>query len=783
MARFKVHLLGLVTVGVIVIGLAVLSFGQFELMTAQAAQDDSIYVVKAGDSLFSIAKRFGVTTHSIAEANNLAPHTLLYRKQELIIPSAGMSKNDTQPAPAESVAMTAPEDQATPTPVAEAGPTEAATEKGGIEAQSETIAAAEAAPAPTTPAVVTYKVRAGDSIFGIAKKFGISTDALRAANGLAPHSLLYKNQVLIIPVPSRAAPVALPLPGGAATEATAEPTEAATEEATDEAMVAPTAEATEEATAAAWVEATAEPTEEMTAEPTAEATDEATEEATTQPTEEASQESLTQATAEPTEEAVVEPTAEATAEATAEPTAEATEEAIAEATAEPTEETTAEPTAETTDEAVQEATAQPTEEPTEEPTAEPTEEPTAEPTAEATDEAPGEAPSAAADILDTVIALGNFSTLLEMLGTAGLTETLKTEGPFTFFAPTNAAFAALPEGTVAGLLASSPDDLSQILLYHLVQGEISSADLADGTTLVTAQGATLTVSVSDTGIKINNANITITDLETSNGIIHVIDAVLLPSGSTAAAPIGAAAPTSTEAASGDAASVIIVTAPVTDATAAAQLWEEPTTNIALFSPVANGGYHSPIEIIGLSRTAEGTIAVNLVGSDGNLLAQRMTLGGAEKYAFFHTDVRFYVPDNTEATLNVLEMDMADGSILSTLETPLTLLPGQRLIDVTSPAVGQAVCDPILVSGYSNTFEANVVLTLRDPSGQTLAQLPTLGGTLGTYRDFATPLPYTVSAATPLLLSVTETDASGLLNTIDETVIPVTLYPAYSAACY
>jgi hypothetical protein len=161
----------------------------------------------------------------------------------------------------------------------------------------------------------------------------------------------------------------------------------------------------------------------------------------------------------------------------------------------------------------------------------------------------------------------------------------------------------------------------------------------------------------------------------------------------------------------------------------------------------------------------------------------MTLGGSEDYAFFQTDLRFDVRDATEATLNLLEIDMADGSILSTVDTPLTLLPGQRVLDVTIPVVGDTVCDPIVVSGYSNTFEANVVLTLQDPNGQVLAEIPTIGGSMGTYRDFATPLPYNVSEATPLLVSVSETDAEGNLPSIDQTVIPVTLFPPFSAACH
>jgi hypothetical protein len=217
--------------------------------------------------------------------------------------------------------------------------------------------------------------------------------------------------------------------------------------------------------------------------------------------------------------------------------------------------------------------------------------------------------------------------------------------------------------------------------------------------------------------------------------------------------------------------------------AAARLWDEPDGSIALFSPVAEGGYHSPIEIIGLSSTFEGNVAVNLTTADGTLLGQRLTLGGDEAIGFFHTDLRFHVDEVTEAMISIMEIDMAEGSVLSSVDTQITLLPGQRFIDVTSPVVGQAVCNPIVVSAYSNTFEANVVLTLSEPGGNVVAQIPTMGGSMGVYRDFATPLSYEVSAPTPLLLSVSEIDASGMLSTIDETVVPVTLYPAYSAPCY
>ena len=584
-------------------------------------------------------------------------------------------------------------------------------------------------------------------------------------------------------------------------------TEEATAEPTEEIMVEPTAAATEEtggAPAEETAEPTAEATEEMMVGPTAEATEEAivepTEEMTVEPTEEATAESTgeaaEEATAEPTEEMIVEPTEELTPTTiiTEGATVEATEVITEGAIAEPTEEITVttaiteEATVEATQVITEATTAEPTEgiTPTEEMTSTvaATEEATAEPTGEATAEATGEVVTQPADLMDTLVSLGNFTTLVSLLEAAELTRTLKTEGPITLFAPTDAAFAALPEGTTDALLATPSEDLRQILLYHMLQGRILSADLITSTDTTTLQGGVLTITSDEAGIKVNDANITISDIEATNGVIHVIDAVLLPPGGLAAVPLGAAVPTSQEAASDDAASVIIVPAPVTlnSDSSAAHLWDDPESNIALFSPVAEGGYHSPLEIIGLAHTAEGHIEVTLVGPDGALLAERATLGGALDYAFFQTYVRFNVQDVTEATLNVIEMDMADGSIVTEVGIPITLLPGQRVIDVTTPGVGQAACEPLLVSGYSNTFEANVVLRLTDPNGETLAEVTAMGGTLGVYRDFVTTLPYPVDEGTPVLVSVTETDASGRFPSIDQTVIPVTLYPAYNAAC-
>jgi uncharacterized surface protein with fasciclin (FAS1) repeats len=132
------------------------------------------------------------------------------------------------------------------------------------------------------------------------------------------------------------------------------------------------------------------------------------------------------------------------------------------------------------------------------------------------------------DIVDTAVAAGDFNTLVAAVDAAGLVETLKGEGPFTVFAPSDAAFAALPEGTVDSLLADPQGALTQILLYHVVPGKVMAGDLSDGLTADTAQGSPVTFTISDSGAMVNNANIVATDIETTNGVIHVIDAVLIP---------------------------------------------------------------------------------------------------------------------------------------------------------------------------------------------------------------------------------------------------------------
>jgi uncharacterized surface protein with fasciclin (FAS1) repeats len=130
------------------------------------------------------------------------------------------------------------------------------------------------------------------------------------------------------------------------------------------------------------------------------------------------------------------------------------------------------------------------------------------------------------DIVDTAVSAGSFTTLVAAVQAAGLVDTLKGEGPFTVFAPTDEAFAALPEGTVEALLAD-PEALAAILTYHVVAGKVMSTDLSDGMMAATVNGADITIGTMS-GVSVNGANVLTADIEASNGVIHVIDAVILP---------------------------------------------------------------------------------------------------------------------------------------------------------------------------------------------------------------------------------------------------------------
>lgn len=146
----------------------------------------------------------------------------------------------------------------------------------------------------------------------------------------------------------------------------------------------------------------------------------------------------------------------------------------------------------------------------------------------ATSPSPSPSQPAMKDIVATAVDAGSFTTLATALEAAGLVSTLQGEGPFTVFAPTDDAFAKLPAGTVDELLKDPEGDLTQILTYHVVPGKVMSTDLSDGMKATTVQGKDVTISIKDGQVYVNDAMVTTADIEASNGVIHVIDTVLIP---------------------------------------------------------------------------------------------------------------------------------------------------------------------------------------------------------------------------------------------------------------
>jgi uncharacterized surface protein with fasciclin (FAS1) repeats len=133
------------------------------------------------------------------------------------------------------------------------------------------------------------------------------------------------------------------------------------------------------------------------------------------------------------------------------------------------------------------------------------------------------------DIVDTAVGAKQFSTLVAAVKAAGLVETLKGEGPFTVFAPTNAAFEKLPEGTVESLLKpENKDKLVAVLTYHVVPGKVMAKDVVELSKAKSVQGKEITITVKGDQVMVDKARVTKTDIECTNGVIHVINAVILP---------------------------------------------------------------------------------------------------------------------------------------------------------------------------------------------------------------------------------------------------------------
>jgi len=131
------------------------------------------------------------------------------------------------------------------------------------------------------------------------------------------------------------------------------------------------------------------------------------------------------------------------------------------------------------------------------------------------------------NIVETAAGAGNFTTLVTAVQEAGLVETLSGEGPFTVFAPTDEAFAKIPADDLQAILADK-ELLTSILTYHVVSGKVMSSDVVNLESATTVQGSDIAISVSDDGVMVDDANVVSVDIETSNGVIHVIDTVITP---------------------------------------------------------------------------------------------------------------------------------------------------------------------------------------------------------------------------------------------------------------
>ncbi len=131
------------------------------------------------------------------------------------------------------------------------------------------------------------------------------------------------------------------------------------------------------------------------------------------------------------------------------------------------------------------------------------------------------------DIVETAVAAGNFTTLATALTEAGLIETLKGKGPFTVFAPTDEAFAKIPKADLENLLKNK-EQLKKVLLYHVVSGNVTSADVVKLSSAKTVEGSDVAITVKDKNVMVNKANVVAVDVKATNGVIHVIDSVIMP---------------------------------------------------------------------------------------------------------------------------------------------------------------------------------------------------------------------------------------------------------------
>jgi LysM repeat protein len=217
------------------------------------------------------------------------------------------------------------------------------------------------------------------------------------------------------------------------------------------------------------------------------------------------------------------------------------------------------------------------------------------------------------------------------------------------------------------------------------------------------------------------------------------------------------------------------------ATGGAPLWPDPPGAIEVFSPLANERYRTPIDVNGFARTFEGNVYLRLVDTSGNLLGQHRARGGMTSFEFFHGYLRFEVTEETAAVLEIYEAAAPGQPPITSVSIPITLEPGQRFIDLNQPTPGSTVCGQVLVQGYSNTFEANVVVELAERNGSELARTNTTGGNLGVYAEFAASLGDNIATPRAVLVGAYEISPRDGVR-IDHARVPISLYPAGANAC-
>jgi hypothetical protein len=310
------------------------------------------------------------------------------------------------------------------------------------------------------------------------------------------------------------------------------------------------------------------------------------------------------------------------------------------------------------------------------------------------------------DIVDVAIADGRFTTLVTALEAAGLVETLKGEGPFTVFAPTDDAFAELPPGTVDDLLNDIPA-LTDILLYHVVLDEVMAADVVNLTSADTALGEPLEISVVDGNVMINDATVVLADVEASNGVIHVIDAVLLPpeegGTTTTTATTETTEPTATTTTTTTTSPTTTTTeSTTTTTTSPTTTTTEPTTTTATTTTTETTATTSPTTTTTEPLPGEGTpdagksVTIEVAVANFSMVSAVGATDG-DGYIVFYMDE---VPAGFSEEVTVTET-ATEQSMVESIETSYTwenVTPGVHIFSVQLvDAEGNPLSPPVITA--------------------------------------------------------------------------------------